>query len=91
VSLYWLTDTFPHCIYDYRGYFSGEAPPEFPFMSKAFGFSRFAKDPKALRVVAQCATVLQCLAEHWWLRRWDEFIRSAMVRESDLQSIESDD
>lgn len=47
VSLYWLTNTFPRCIYNYRGYFSGEEPPELPFISKPFGFSRFARDPLA--------------------------------------------
>ena len=47
MSLYWLTNTFSRCIYNYRGYFSGEAPPEVPLLSKPFGFSRFAKDPLA--------------------------------------------
>ena len=43
VSLYWLTDCFPSCIYGYRGFVSGSRPPP-PFVDKPSGFSFFPKE-----------------------------------------------
>ncbi|KAK4546407.1 hypothetical protein LTR36_002084 [Oleoguttula mirabilis] len=42
VSLYWLTDTFPRCIYPYRGIMSGPRPPQ--YVEKPSGFSFFPKE-----------------------------------------------
>lgn len=45
-----------------------------------------ARHSEALVVIAQYATIFECLAEHWWLRRWDKLIRAAIARESSSQS-----
>lgn len=42
VSLYWLTDTFPRCIYPYRGIQAGRSPA--PKLEKPSGFSYFPKE-----------------------------------------------
>ncbi|WPG99507.1 alpha/beta-hydrolase [Acrodontium crateriforme] len=54
VSLYWLTDTFPRCIYPYRGIADGSRPPP-PFIEKASGYSFFPKEivPRARSVAEQ--------------------------------------
>jgi microsomal epoxide hydrolase len=42
VSLYWLTDTFPRCIYPYRQLVSGDtSSSESEHIKKPFGFSYF--------------------------------------------------
>lgn len=43
VSLYWLTDTFPRCIYPYRALASGGRGPQ-KFVDKPSGFSFFPKE-----------------------------------------------
>ncbi|KAK5119120.1 hypothetical protein LTR62_000331 [Meristemomyces frigidus] len=51
VSLYWLTETFPRCIYPYRTLFGpkGRGPPQ--FVAKPSGYSFF---PKELVPVPRC-------------------------------------
>lgn len=41
VSLYWLTDTFPRCIYPYRRLFERG---QLPYISKPCGYSFFPKE-----------------------------------------------
>ncbi|TKA74466.1 hypothetical protein B0A55_05240 [Friedmanniomyces simplex] len=43
VTLYWLTDTFPRCIYPYRGMFEKDRPPP-EYVSKPSGYSLFPKE-----------------------------------------------
>ncbi|KAK1076513.1 hypothetical protein LTR33_008880 [Friedmanniomyces endolithicus] len=43
VTLYWLTDTFPRCIYPYRGMFAGTRPP-LVYVGKPSGYSLFPKE-----------------------------------------------
>jgi len=43
VSLYWLTDTFPRCIYPYRSLTGGPRTPE-KFIEKPCGYSFFPKE-----------------------------------------------
>jgi len=42
VSLYWLTDTFPRCIYPYRRLF--DRPQNPPYIGKPCGYSYFPKE-----------------------------------------------
>ncbi|KAK5129824.1 hypothetical protein LTR08_002801 [Meristemomyces frigidus] len=42
VSLYWLTDTFPRCIYPYRALVASRAAP--PYIEKPSGYSFFPKE-----------------------------------------------
>ncbi|OLN84907.1 putative epoxide hydrolase 4 [Colletotrichum chlorophyti] len=41
VTLYWLTDTLPRCVYTYRDTFLCGYTPSFPFFNKPFGYSWF--------------------------------------------------
>jgi hypothetical protein len=41
VSLYWLTDTFPRCIYPYRQLYSADKLFPAAQVTKPFGFSSF--------------------------------------------------
>lgn len=41
VTLYWLTDTLPRCVYTYRDTFLCDYVPTFPFFDKPFGYSWF--------------------------------------------------
>ncbi|KAK0769538.1 hypothetical protein LTR91_020100 [Friedmanniomyces endolithicus] len=43
VTLYWLTETFPRCIYPYRGMFAGTRPP-LVYVGKPSGYSLFPKE-----------------------------------------------
>ncbi|CAK4034020.1 epoxide hydrolase [Lecanosticta acicola] len=43
VTLYWMTDTFPRCIYPYRGVTSGRGR-ERPYVEKPSGYSFFPKE-----------------------------------------------
>ncbi|KAK0910435.1 hypothetical protein LTR91_017110 [Friedmanniomyces endolithicus] len=43
VTLYWLTETFPRCIYPYRGMFAGPRPP-LVYVGKPSGYSLFPKE-----------------------------------------------
>ncbi|KAK5681832.1 hypothetical protein LTS10_006365 [Elasticomyces elasticus] len=42
ITLYWLTETFPRCIYPYRVLMSGKR--ETPYVSKPSGYSLFPKE-----------------------------------------------
>ncbi|KAK0845481.1 hypothetical protein LTS02_015287 [Friedmanniomyces endolithicus] len=43
VTLYWLTETFPRCIYPYRGMFAGTRPP-LVYVGKPSEYSLFPKE-----------------------------------------------
>ncbi|KAF5485431.1 putative epoxide hydrolase [Colletotrichum aenigma] len=44
VTLYWLTDTMPRCIYTYRGTFIDSHQYSFPAFRQPFGYSWFMKE-----------------------------------------------
>lgn len=67
VSLYWLTDTYPRCIYPYRGYFSKTGPPKIPppdspemYIKKPMGYSWFPKEimPSPVAWVRKCGNLV---------------------------------
>ncbi|CAJ2501522.1 Uu.00g043750.m01.CDS01 [Anthostomella pinea] len=43
ISLYWLTDTFPRCIYPYRALISGKRPSQ-DYVEKPSGYSFFPRE-----------------------------------------------